>query len=85
MSCRLPGSSACSATEVSSAMWWRRSCTHVDNRQTQHPCKDVDSLTVLRAPQLYLENSGKPGDLRVSEVYEGDPAVKGSIFVHQRT
>ena len=37
------------------------------------------------APQLYLEDSGKPGDLRVSEVYEGDPAVKGSIFVHQRT
>lgn len=35
--------------------------------------------------QLYLEDSGKPGDLRVSEVYEGDPAVKGSIFVHQRT
>ncbi|KAK9836995.1 hypothetical protein WJX81_005375 [Elliptochloris bilobata] len=35
--------------------------------------------------QLYLEDSGKPGDLRVSEVYEGDPAVKGSIFVHERT
>jgi hypothetical protein len=35
--------------------------------------------------QLYLEDTGKPGDLRVSEVYEGDPAVKGSIFVHERT
>lgn len=34
--------------------------------------------------QLYVENSGKPGDLRVSEVYAGDPAVKGSIFVHER-
>ena len=34
--------------------------------------------------QLYVENTGKPGDLRVSEVYAGDPAVKGSIFVHQR-
>ncbi|CAK0783265.1 hypothetical protein CVIRNUC_006464 [Coccomyxa viridis] len=35
--------------------------------------------------QLYVENSGRPGDLRVSEVYAGDPAVKGSIFVHQRS
>lgn len=34
--------------------------------------------------QLYVENSGQPGDLRVSEVYAGDPAVKGSIFVHER-
>lgn len=34
--------------------------------------------------QLYVEDSGKPGDIRVSEVYEGDPAVKGSIFVHER-
>ena len=34
--------------------------------------------------QLYVETTGKPGDLRVSEVYAGDPAVKGSIFVHQR-
>jgi len=34
--------------------------------------------------QLYCENTGKAGDLRVSEVYAGDPAVKGSIFVHQR-
>ncbi|CAL5220823.1 g2900 [Coccomyxa viridis] len=34
--------------------------------------------------QLYVETTGNPGDLRVSEVYAGDPAVKGSIFVHQR-
>ena len=34
--------------------------------------------------QLYVESSGKPGDLRISEVYRGDPAVQGSIFVHER-
>ena len=34
--------------------------------------------------QLYMESSGKPGDLRLSEVTNGDPAAKGSIFVHER-
>lgn len=34
--------------------------------------------------QLYLESSGKPGDLRISEVTFGDPAAQGSIFVHER-
>lgn len=34
--------------------------------------------------QLYLENSGQPGDLRISEVTFGDPAAQGSIFVHER-
>lgn len=48
-----------------------------------HAC--MQRLTPPRARQLYLEDTGKPGDLRVSEVYEGDPAVKGSIFVHERT
>jgi len=34
--------------------------------------------------QLYLENSGQAGDLRISEVTFGDPAAQGSIFVHER-
>ena len=34
--------------------------------------------------QLYLESSGQPGDLRISEVTFGDPAAQGSIFVHER-
>jgi hypothetical protein len=34
--------------------------------------------------QLYVEDTGKPGDLRISEVRLGDPAAKGSIFVHER-
>ena len=34
--------------------------------------------------QLYLESSGNPGDLRISEVTFGDPAAQGSIFVHER-
>ncbi|KAK9815808.1 hypothetical protein WJX72_009896 [[Myrmecia] bisecta] len=34
--------------------------------------------------QLYLEASGKPGDLRISEVTFGDPSAQGSVFVHQR-
>lgn len=34
--------------------------------------------------QRYLEMSGAPGDLRISRVVSGDPAVVGSAFVHQR-
>ena len=34
--------------------------------------------------QLYLEDSNKPGDIRVSEVDNGDRNVVGSIFVHER-
>lgn len=34
--------------------------------------------------QLYLETSGKPGDLRISKVVDGDPVIVGATFVHQR-
>ena len=34
--------------------------------------------------QRYLETSGQPGDLRISEVVGGDPVIVGSIFVHER-
>ncbi len=34
--------------------------------------------------QLYLDNSGKPGDLRLSEVTTGDKYAQGSMYVHQR-
>ncbi|KAK3247394.1 hypothetical protein CYMTET_43106 [Cymbomonas tetramitiformis] len=34
--------------------------------------------------QLYLEDSGQPGDIRVSKVTAGDPVVLDSEFVHIR-
>jgi hypothetical protein len=34
--------------------------------------------------QLYLEDSGRAGDLRVSKVTQGDPTVLNSTFVHVR-
>ena len=37
-----------------------------------------------RYAQQYLETSGAPGDLRVSEVVSGDPVIVGYRFVHQR-
>lgn len=47
------------------------------------------SLTEQRAPrnqykQLYLDTSGRPGDLRISTVVEGDPVIVGAVFIHQR-
>ena len=34
--------------------------------------------------QLYLETSGARGDLRISRVTAGDPAIVGATFVHER-
>mmetsp|Transcript_1866 Transcript_1866/g.3700 ORF Transcript_1866/g.3700 Transcript_1866/m.3700 type:complete len:300 (-) Transcript_1866:63-962(-) len=34
--------------------------------------------------QRYLEVTGQPGDLRVSEVVSGDPVIVGEVFVHRR-
>ena len=34
--------------------------------------------------QRYLEVTGKPGDLRISEVVSGDPVIVGDVFVHRR-
>lgn len=34
--------------------------------------------------QRYLETTGKPGDLRISEVIAGDPVLVGEVFVHRR-
>ena len=34
--------------------------------------------------QRYLEVTGRPGDLRISEVVSGDPVIVGAVFVHQR-
>merc|ERR1712023_403902 len=50
---------------------------------------ESDTSTVLgnqlnTFSQLYLESSGKPGDIRVSRVTAGDPVVLGSTFVHVR-
>lgn len=37
-----------------------------------------------RYEQSYLEESGRPGDLRISRVVEGDPVVLGTVYVHER-
>mmetsp|Transcript_32308 Transcript_32308/g.96890 ORF Transcript_32308/g.96890 Transcript_32308/m.96890 type:complete len:301 (-) Transcript_32308:114-1016(-) len=34
--------------------------------------------------QRYLEVTGQPGDLRISEVVAGDPVIVGALFVHRR-
>jgi hypothetical protein len=34
--------------------------------------------------QRYLEVTGQPGDLRISEVIAGDPVIVGEVFVHRR-
>lgn len=34
--------------------------------------------------QLFVENSGQPGDVRVSRVTAGDPVVVGTTYVHVR-
>ena len=34
--------------------------------------------------QRYLEVTGQPGDLRISEVVSGDPVIIGAVFVHRR-
>jgi hypothetical protein len=37
-----------------------------------------------RYTQEYLETSGRVGDLRVSRITEGDPAIVGNVYVHRR-
>ena len=37
-----------------------------------------------RYTQQYLETSGHSGDIRVSRITEGDPAIVGNVYVHQR-
>lgn len=34
--------------------------------------------------QLYLDTSGRPGDLRLSKVVAGDPVIVGATFLHRR-
>ena len=34
--------------------------------------------------QRYLEMTGMPGDLRISEVVAGDPVIVGEVFIHRR-
>mmetsp|Transcript_16685 Transcript_16685/g.23007 ORF Transcript_16685/g.23007 Transcript_16685/m.23007 type:complete len:275 (-) Transcript_16685:90-914(-) len=46
--------------------------------------KDILGNEFNEFSQLYFEDSGKPGDLRVSKVTNGDPIVIGSEFVHVR-
>ena len=37
-----------------------------------------------RYRQLYLEDTGKPGDLRISTIISGDPVIVGATFIHRR-
>ena len=34
--------------------------------------------------QRYLDITGDPGDLRVSEIISGDPVIVGAVFIHRR-
>jgi hypothetical protein len=37
-----------------------------------------------RYAQEYLDVSGRDGDIRISRITEGDPAIVGNLYVHQR-
>mmetsp|Transcript_15429 Transcript_15429/g.36637 ORF Transcript_15429/g.36637 Transcript_15429/m.36637 type:complete len:271 (+) Transcript_15429:518-1330(+) len=37
-----------------------------------------------RYAQEYLETSGRVGDLRISRITEGDTAIVGNVYIHQR-
>jgi len=56
----------------------------IQNTQKEGERKSLLGAEQNYYKQLYVENTGKPGDLRISEVSLGDPAAKGSIFVHER-
>lgn len=34
--------------------------------------------------QRYLDVTGEPGDLRLSEIISGDPVIVGAVFIHRR-
>lgn len=56
----------------------------IQNTQKEGERKSLLGAEQNYYKQLYLESSGNPGDLRISEVTFGDPAAQGSIFVHER-
>lgn len=53
-------------------------------RRTQARSLDEQLAPRNRYKQLYLDTSGKKGDLRVSKVISGDPVVVGATFIHSR-
>ena len=59
-------------------------CHTLQNTQKEGERKQLLGAEQNYYKQLYLENTGKPGDLRISEVTFGDPAAQGSVFVHER-
>ena len=47
--------------------------------------QDIEGDDANRVEQLYLEDSGNGGDLRISRVGRyGEKKVESSLFVHQR-
>lgn len=56
----------------------------IQNTQKEGERKSLLGAEQNYYKQLYMESSGRPGDLRLSEVTKGDPSAKGSIFVHER-
>lgn len=58
--------------------------SHLQNTQKEGERKNLLGAEQNYYKQLYLEDTGKPGDLRISEVTFGDPAAQGSVFVHER-
>ena len=47
--------------------------------------QDIEGDDANRVEQLYLEDSGEAGDLRISRVGRyGEKKVESSTFVHQR-
>lgn len=59
-------------------------CHGLQNTEAGGERKSLLGNDVNYYRQLYLDNSGKPGDLRLSEVTTGDKYAQGSMYVHQR-
>ena len=55
-----------------------------DFRKLNNRDAEAQAAPRNRYAQLYLETTGAPGDLRISRVTAGDPAIVGSTFVHER-
>lgn len=51
---------------------------------TESDTTDILGNQLNEFSQLYLEATGRAGDVRVSKVTSGDPVVVGSTFVHVR-
>ncbi|KAJ1455015.1 hypothetical protein M885DRAFT_520943 [Pelagophyceae sp. CCMP2097] len=53
-------------------------------RKTQARTTEAQLAPRNTYAQLYLEETGRTGDLRISRVTAGDPVIVGATFVHVR-